>query len=423
MVVQPAGPSPGATTLTVRPVADDLGILCLSGELDSLAADALSHDLAAYLQCSGRTGQRLVLDLSGLRSISAAAVRVLVLATRRLADAPVLVVATAPHVRELFLLSPTPGLLVYPTLSAVLAALPGTAFTPGGQLPQGAAETGQGLQTEVFGLRAKLRTGPTIGVAQGILLERYGLADPASAFDLLREASQRHNVPLRVLASALAAAPPPGHGAEWFPGRLHTPPPPVGLLTGPDLRPDHRHRILDALVHDVMALTDAHAVEVHLTEPGTEDALVLDGHIGLGSAYRDHVARVTGPPALCQRAWTRKEPVYVAEVASDPALAETEEGRLAYAAGTRALYAVPALTDSGVCTGVITVHWSRPGSRMTAGQFTALETLASDLADWRSWYRRTVVLDALEHLHAQGCAAAGSAGSGSDRARVNGDPV
>ncbi|MGW3136590.1 hypothetical protein [Streptomyces sp. NPDC001139] len=39
------------------------------------------------------------------------------------------------------------------------------------------------------------------------------------------------------------------------------------------------------------------------------------------------------------------------------------------------------------------------GTRSRSAGRTELTALAADLAAWRSWYRRTVVLDALEYLH------------------------
>ncbi|MGW4562179.1 hypothetical protein ACWEN3_07110 [Streptomyces sp. NPDC004561] len=45
------------------------------------------------------------------------------------------------------------------------------------------------------------------------------------------------------------------------------------------------------------------------------------------------------------------------------------------------------------------MHWRDPGPLLTGGRQQALDTLAADVAAWLSWYRRTVVLDALEYLH------------------------
>ncbi len=67
-------------------------------------------------------------------------------------------------------------------------------------------------------------------MAQGhALLARYGLPDPGSAFRVLREASQRFNVPLRVLVSAVVVARPPD-GEVWFPGRRSLPVPQLRIL-------------------------------------------------------------------------------------------------------------------------------------------------------------------------------------------------
>ncbi|MFD0392575.1 ANTAR domain-containing protein [Streptomyces nogalater] len=63
-----------------------------------------------------------------------------------------------------------------------------------------------------------MRTAPVIGMAQGVLMVRYGLPDSGAAFRALRETSQRFNVPLRVLVSAVVVARAP-NGEVWFPGR------------------------------------------------------------------------------------------------------------------------------------------------------------------------------------------------------------
>jgi AmiR/NasT family two-component response regulator len=75
--------------------------------------------------------------------------------------------------------------------------------------PQSETYQAEDTPGEVFGLRAKARTSGIIGIAQGILIARYSLPAPADAFTLLRAASQRYNVPLRVVASAVVTAPPP----------------------------------------------------------------------------------------------------------------------------------------------------------------------------------------------------------------------
>ncbi|MFR0355551.1 ANTAR domain-containing protein [Streptomyces sediminimaris] len=388
----PHGDTACGATLGVQPTAGRVEILCLTGVLDADGATALGRELPRHVDKASRAGQRLVLDLTGVRSVSAAAARRLDSHTRHLAEDPLLVIATAP-VRALF--SPPPaGLRVYPSLGAVLSAVgspPRRAVAPIGR---------DSLQAELFGLKAKIRTGPLIGMAQGVLLERYALADSVAAFDLLKQASQRHNVPMRVLASALVTAPPPNESSPaWFPGRLRTPPPPLELLGGRGFQAGDRKHVLRTLVYEAVTLADADGAEVHLSDRALENSLVLEAQTGLDSAHRDRLALVSGPPAVSARARELGRPVFVADIAADPELAGAEEGATALAAGSRALYAVPALTETGECAGVICVHRMWPGRWMTTAQHTALATLADDLVAWHSWYRRAVVLEALEHVH------------------------
>ncbi|MET8100312.1 ANTAR domain-containing protein [Streptomyces sp. NPDC005236] len=413
-------------TLRVRRVTDGVDVLCLSGILDTEGATALARELASRLRATVPEQRRLILDLTGLRLLSAAGIRVLDTHTRHLSDNPVLVIAATPHVQEIFTLAPAPGLRVHPTLDAALAALPDT--TPHGlRGPRGLRGSGataeadedrsdedrsdqeadqdqsdqeQDQSEDVLGLRAKARTSAVIGMAQGILLERYALADFQAAFELMCQASQHHNVPLRILASAVVTAPSPTERSrDWFPGRLRTPPPSWDLLDTLEQGAYDRRRLLRTFVGEVVTITCADGAEVHLVDRALR-ALVLESHAGLDAAYRDHVAHVNGTPALCARARLLEQPVLVADILADAALATADEGRAALAAGSRALYAVPALAQDGACVGVITVHHARPGPWLTPVQRTALQTLTDDLARWRSWYRRTVVLDALEYLHA-----------------------
>lgn len=73
-----------------------------------------------------------------------------------------------------------------------------------------------GVVRKEEGLRAAARSRQVIGVAQGLLMQRFGLTLDQS-FELLRRYSQTHNIKLRVLAERLAAAgriPTSGDGAD-----------------------------------------------------------------------------------------------------------------------------------------------------------------------------------------------------------------
>ncbi|MEU4170734.1 GAF domain-containing protein [Streptomyces sp. NPDC026665] len=386
------------TTLGVRRVTHGADVMCLSGILDTEGADLLGHELTAHLRTAG-PHRRVILDLTGLRLVSAAGIHVLDSHTRHLSDTPILVIVSTPHVREIFTLSPAPGLRVCPTLDAALAELPPAAPRHPVDMADGPGDRAD----DVIGPRAKARISAVIGMAQGIVFERYGLTGLRAACDLLRETSRLHNVPLRILASAVVTAPRPAAGSpEWFPGRLRTPPPSPELLDIPEQGAYDLRKLLRTLVLQVVTAADADGAEVHLVDHALGNSLVLEAHSGLDAAYRDRVAQVSDPPAVCARARLLGRPVSVTDVTTDPCLVAAGEGRGVPAVGGRALYAVPALAEDGTCVGAITVHHARPGSWLTHGRLTALRTLADDLARWNSWYRRTVVLDALEHLHTQG---------------------
>ncbi|MFE3032378.1 ANTAR domain-containing protein [Streptomyces canus] len=285
-----------------------------------------------------------------------------------------------------------PGLHVHDTLAEALLSLPRT--------PDLGAPPTQDTRGEVFGMRAKARTTALIGMAQGMLVERYGLSGPDAAFDLLRKGSQHYNLPLRVLASALLTAPPPHTDGTWFPGRTtHTPPPTAGFLSAHGVAAADRRQVLVTALHEAVARCEADAAEVHLTDPAQDDVLFLEEHHGLHAGYWDQVALVTGPPLVCARAQLELGPVTVPDVATDLALADHPAGHVLLAAGSRAVHSHPLITADGHCTGTVTLHWGKPGSWLTSTQERRLDSLTAEMAAWRSWYRRTVVLDALEYVH------------------------
>src|SRR5215470_19891060 len=128
------------------------------------------------------------------------------------------------------------------------------------------------VQAESVSFRAgQLDTVPVIEQAKGMLMSQQGCG-PDEAFDLLRRASQRFNVPVRVLAARLV------HGAE--------PPEPraVQMLHGV-LQDPHTAPTLGALLDEVLefALTLLHAERgnVQLADPAT-GALRIAAERGFG---------------------------------------------------------------------------------------------------------------------------------------------
>ncbi|WP_340374088.1 hypothetical protein U5640_02135 [Streptomyces sp. SS7] len=69
---------------------------------------------------------------------------------------------------------------------------------------------------------------------------------------------------------------------------------------------------------------------------------------------------------------------------------------------------MPLTTGSGACVGMVSAHVDRPLDGLRTAQLTALEALGAQAGRWLAWHERTVLLDALEHLHALGRAQRGA---------------
>ncbi|MFJ9729574.1 STAS domain-containing protein [Streptomyces sp. NPDC101209] len=404
---------PSRSPVVIVPSTNRATVVSVAGALDAEACSRFERELWQHLDEAARQGQRLVLDLAGVSMVSAAARRTLQQLTDHLIEHPVCVVGAPAAVRMVLEQAELAGVRVYDTLADALAALPPAHDIALGlstwQHGHEAFHTGDTQNTEVeaeawrgevFGLRAKGRTAGLIGIAQGVLMARYDLPSAESAFTLLREGSQHFNVPLRVLASALVTAPPPRSAEVWFPGRSrHSTPPGAAFLRRHRVSVTDRHHVLTAVLYEAVTVSDADAAAVHFIDPAQDGALFLEQHHGLDAAYWDTVALVTGPPHVCARAQQCGEAVRVPDVAQDRALADHPVGRHLLEVGSRAVHSVPMIAADGHCTGTLTLYWAKPGSWLTEGQQVALSVLATEVAAWRSWYRRTIVLDALEYLH------------------------
>ncbi|WP_329131174.1 ANTAR domain-containing protein [Streptomyces sp. NBC_00670] len=252
------------------------------------------------------------------------------------------------------------------------------------------------LERRTTELRNRLHAHPGISLAQGVLMERYRLPDPATAFALLREASQRRNIRLHTLADAVVRTPAPAaDAATWFPGRARYSPPPLpGVPVAPGDRDSHG-AVLSGVLRRVLNITQAGMGNVQLVEGGV---LRMEKHIGLNRRFTDYFAFVEGPTTSCHEAAEQRRQVTVPDVATADVFDE-ESRTTILQAGSRACHSVPMVNRAGAVLGVISSHHTRPLAGFTAAQLRALEETGAAAGRWLSWHRRTVVLDALEHLH------------------------
>ncbi|MES9523587.1 ANTAR domain-containing protein [Streptomyces capoamus] len=402
---RPAAPAPLVIESSVVEglPAEGALLLRMSGSLDADGAEAWAEELRGHLEQADRAGLRPVLDMAHVQLGGAAVLRTLSETTRARTGRPDLVIVRArPGVREAVHLARLDGVRLYATLDEALRELARAASRvedlPAwqSQMADPLRPSYEDLHKEVRALRARVRTAPVIGMAQGTLMVRYGLADSGSAFRALREASQRFNVPLRVLVSAVVVARPPD-GDVWFPGRRCLPVPPLRILARGGRDPRYRRQMVDAVLHEALAVGRAPAGYVQCVDPAVH-ALVLESHHGCAETFLDHLARGRGDGTADAAARARGRQVSVPDVAADPRLSDDCRHAL-LATGARAVRSVPVLSSAGSCTAVITLHWPDAGHRPASAQAETLARLAADTSAWLSWYHRTVLLDALEHLH------------------------
>ncbi|POX42763.1 hypothetical protein C3486_04135 [Streptomyces sp. Ru73] len=256
------------------------------------------------------------------------------------------------------------------------------------------------LRQEVRNLRAKVRTHPLISQAQGIVQERYRLPDAQSAFDLMKRCSQRHNVKLRELASAVVSVPRPDNDqALWFPGRSGRTPPALRFLPGH--RPDKvsRSTVLKQVLHQALTFTGAQMGDLQTMDPLI--GLRMEHHLGLNEDFLDFFAVVDdGTP--CSLAAQRQVRV-VSDIATDPAVSEGAR-EMILAAGSRTAHSIPMVSAAGHTVGVFSLHLPRENQDLTRAQATALDAMARQAGQWLDWHQRTIVLNALEDLHQRGSA-------------------
>ncbi|MFF8595037.1 GAF and ANTAR domain-containing protein [Streptomyces sp. NPDC015220] len=275
-------------------------------------------------------------------------------------------------------------------------------------VPDAATATATATGTEATPQQShnRLIARATVAAAQTVLVERYRLSSPAEAFALLRQTSQLHNVKLHTLADALTAASPPAPGAaQWFPGRArHGSPPLPGLGLDQHARAQHG-AVLKAALDRALTITGTTMGNVQLAEGGL---LRMAKHAGLSSRFTDYFAFVEQSTTSCAEAARQRTPVTVGDVATAPVFDETSR-RVILEAGSRACHSVPLLTGEGRLVGVVSTHHARPLSGLTGAQHGALERMAGLVGRWLCWHRRTLVLDALEHLHGTATAVASGA--------------
>jgi hypothetical protein len=210
-------------------------------------------------------------------------------------------------------------------------------FLRAGSMQAGSVSFGEGQQD----------TRPVIEQAKAILMAQHG-GDPDEAFDLLRRASQRFNVPVRVLAARLVhGVQPPGPQAAQV---LHKPP--RELRAAPALR-----ALLDEVLDFALTMLHAERGNVQLADPAT-GALRIAAQRGFGPEFVEYFATVTDDGSACGRAAQQHAQVVITDVTTDPGFAPHRE--IALASGFRAVQSTPLVNRAGQLIGMLSTHYPRP---------------------------------------------------------------
>lgn len=257
------------------------------------------------------------------------------------------------------------------------------------------------LRAEVRELRTRARAHVLIAQVQGILRERYALPDVDSAFTLLRLSSQRFNVKMRTLAEVLLSAPRPDpRQTLWFPRRARLAEPVLSFPAARRNGPGTRGGVLAAVLSQTLAVVGTDMGNVQVADR-IRGGLRIEKHTGLTADFVDFFGHVGEEGTSCARAAREAAQVTVYDVETDPVFSEPAREAI-LAAGSRSCHSVPLTTASGLCVGMVSAHLDHPVDGLTDTQLKALEAVGAEAGRWLAWHERTVVLDALEHLHALG---------------------
>jgi hypothetical protein len=204
------------------------------------------------------------------------------------------------------------------------------------------------MQAGVAPFRAvRLGVTPAIEQAKVILMTQHGCG-PDEAFDLLRRASQRVNVPVRELAVRLVhrAQRPGPQAAPMLHAALPDSPaaPALGVL-------------LDEMLAFALTLLHAEQGNVQLTDPAT-GALRIAAQRGFGPEFLEYFAAVTDDRSACGRAAQHHAQVVITDVTTDPGFAPHRE--IALASGFRAVQSTPLVNRAGHLVGMLSTHYPRP---------------------------------------------------------------
>ncbi|WP_328492014.1 ANTAR domain-containing protein [Streptomyces sp. NBC_00414] len=271
-------------------------------------------------------------------------------------------------------------------------------------LPRNTSRSAVSPQTgETLGQRNRRLAHIGVAHAQRVLTDRYHLASQQEAFELLRQTSQQFNIKLHTLADAVLHTAGPDTGAElWFPHRTRYSPPPLPNLAVDESSRTSHGAVLNSAMRRVLHVAETTMGNVQLSEQGM---LRLEKHTGLNQEFTEFFAFVRDSTTSCAKAAEQGQQITVKDVAVAD-IFDDQSRHTILQAGSRATHSLPLVSRGSRVVGIISTHHELPLTDFSRARLAALESVGTQVGRWLLWHRHTMVLDALEHLHAAATATA-----------------
>ena len=268
------------------------------------------------------------------------------------------------------------------------------------QHQSGAGGRSEGLHVTIPRVGTLSRS--TVITAINRLQEQHGISEPEAAFTVLRTASQRHNVKLRVVAAALMAAEADVSGDGMT---AACEPPPLSFSCRAQSPCPNRTDVMHDLMRAAIGMTGAAFGTVQSRDP-IHGGLIIEGHQGFDRLFLDFFSYVDGPGSACGATLTGGSPVWVGDVETSTVFAEAARETV-LGAGVRSVLSTPLRDQRGIVRGVIATYFTQPYHRLDDATVSWVQRRADECARWLLWYDKAVMPTVLRAVHA----AAESAGT------------
>lgn len=239
----------------------------------------------------------------------------------------------------------------------------------------------------------------TVRLAMAALQQRYAL-DEDAAFEVLREASQRHNVKLRMVAAKMISAPaitPPRHCSSA----------PALPFTVGGRSCTNYGEVLSELMRVAVSRAGADRGTVQLRDP-VHGGLQIEGNRGFGQGFVDTFSYLSGQGTPCGHAFDAGSQTVVTDVQSSRLFDEPSRATL-LAHDVHSCVSTPILDNDGTVRGIVSSHQRRREVIPTEAELRQLRALANQCGRWLEWYDQTVLPAAVAAAYE---VAAGRAGDG-----------